>query len=115
MLLDLITSEVKILRSLISSSDLPLTFQNDLRSLFSGTITPGGKRHKPSLSFLRFVPSRKQISLYKECLEENPGTVGGASTAVWPPFFPVPFPGCFRLLSPLLPPFLSFYILIVAV
>ena len=99
MLLDLITSDVKMARSKISNIDFLITFQKGLRSLLPVTIMTGGERPDPSLSSIRFVPSRTQIWLSKEWAGGNSVT-GGASALSGPPSAPVPLGGGLRLLSP---------------
>ena len=79
MFVDLITSEVKILRPHTSNCNVINTFQNGLRSLLAGSMIPGGQRPTPALSCLKFVPSRKKILLSIERFGGNSCTGGGAS------------------------------------
>ena len=65
MLLELIISDVKILRSQISNSDLLTTSQKGLRSLLAGTITPGEQKPNPSLRYLRFFRLERKFFYLK--------------------------------------------------
>ena len=98
---ELISSEVKILRPQTSDSTFLIAFRNVLRCLSSGCMIPGKQRPNPYLSCLRFVPSSAQILLSSDWLKEVPRTVsgGGAST-----FRQLPLPFPFGPSSPL-PPF----------
>ena len=103
MLLGLITSEIKMSRSQISSNELLINFQEGLRNLLAGTIIPCEQRPNPSLSRVRFVPSIAHISLSGEWVGGNSVT-GGVSTVARPPFLPLPLWGPFCALSTFWPP-----------
>ena len=61
MIVDLVTSEVKILRSQTSNSNLHITPQGGLRILLVCSIIPGVQRPNSSLSRPIFFPSRTKI------------------------------------------------------
>ena len=106
---DLVISDVRILRSQTSNSNLLIAFREVLRCLFPGSTIPGEQRHNQSLSFLRFVPSRAQILPSREWIcgdsctfRWGDSTVGCQSAAG-----PLPLPLFFGHLPPL-PHFLVF-------
>ena len=68
-------------RSTRSNSDLLMTFQKVLRVPLPGNMIPGDQRPNPSLSFLRFVPSRTHISRPPERIEENSVTRGDSAVS----------------------------------
>ena len=75
-LLRLITSEIKTLRSQISNNELLITFQKGLRNLLACTIISGEQGRNPSLSIIRFVPSRTHILVSDEWVAQNSVTSG---------------------------------------
>ena len=78
MFVDLITSEVKILRPQTSNSTFSYCVPGRFALSFSGCMIPGEQRHNPSLSWLRFVPSNTQILLSRDWVAEISRTVFGA-------------------------------------
>ena len=74
--LGLITSDVAISRSQVSNSALLMTSQKGLRIPCAGSIIiPVENRRNPSISCLRFVPSRTHNLLSRDCVLEKSTTV----------------------------------------